>query len=130
MKRLFLILTTLVVASVALGYTYITNPNTGLPFKWPAGQIAYQINVDDTTALSDGTTRATTIQAAMQSWNAVIGTAQFQWQIMPAGTAGNGNSVNEVIFDSAIFGKAFDASTLAVTTPLSHAVHLVAVSTP
>ncbi len=102
--------------SVARGFEFIINEDTKLPVKWPAGSIALRILADNTTALAgDGTTRATTIVAAAQAWNTSLGAAQFSPQIIPAGSAGNGNAQNDVVFASTIYGSTFDSSTLAVT---------------
>ncbi len=103
-------------ASLAWGFVYLTNDKTGLPLKWPAGSIPIKIMVDNSTTLSDGTTRATTIQAATQAWNAVIGSAQFVPQIVVGGSPVDGNGVSEIVFASTAFGTAFDANILAVTT--------------
>ncbi len=111
--RIFL---TLVAAPVAWGFVFITNSSTNLPIKWPAGAIAMQVKVDATTVFpGDGSTRSSTLQAAMSAWNSSLGSAQFQPQLLPAGAAGNTNGVNEIVFDTTIFGTAFDSRTLAVT---------------
>jgi hypothetical protein len=71
---------------------------------------------DNTITLIDGTTRATSIKAAMQTWNALLGSAQFVPQILPSGASSDGNGLSEVSFEDTIFGKSFDTNTLAVTT--------------
>src|SRR5437868_10326771 len=78
--------------SAAWGFDYIDNTRTGLPVKWPPGTIPMRILVDNSTVLNDGNTRATSISGAMQSWNQVLGDAQFSWQFFPAGTGTDGNS--------------------------------------
>ena len=94
MKRWWLlILSVLTLASLTWGFTYITNSKTGLPIKWPAGSIPIRIMVDNSAALSDGTTRATTIKAAMDTWNALLGSAQFAPTIAAVGSAGDGLSL-------------------------------------
>jgi sugar lactone lactonase YvrE len=116
MKRWFILVAVLAPASLAWGFSYITNSGTGLPIKWPAGSIPVRIMADNSVTLSDGTTRATAIQEATQSWNDLIGSAQFTPQILPAGPAGDGNGVSEIVFASSVYGRSFDANVLAVTT--------------
>ncbi len=102
-------------AACALGFDFSINPSTGLPIKWPAGSIPLRVLADNTTALpGDGTTRAASIVAAAQAWNASLGAAQFAPQIAGVAAAGNGNAQNEVVFASTIYGSAFDSNTLAV----------------
>ncbi len=104
----------LALPTLVRGYAFITN--NGSNVAWPAGTITMKIMVDNTVVLSDGTTRAGSIQAAMQAWNAVLGTVQFSSQIVATGSGGDGNSVNEIFFSNTAYGKAWDSSTLAVTT--------------
>jgi hypothetical protein len=113
-------------ASIALSYSFIINnqdpapSGTGLPIKWPAGPIVMKVMADNTTMLSDGTTRATAIVAAMtdaqRGWNQYLGDVQFSPQILPAGNGTDGNNVNEVFFSNSPYGKSWDSNTLAVTT--------------
>ncbi len=106
----------LAATSVAWGYAVITNPNTKLPIKWPAGPIALQIKADNVTPLDgDSSTRAGTIQSASQILNSFLGSAQFQPQITAPGSTGSRNGVNEVVFAATIYGSGFDSRTLAVT---------------
>ena len=115
-------------AQVGRGYTYIINdqdplPNgTGLPLRWPPGTIPMRIYADNSAKLSDGKTQASSISAAMQVWNALLGDEQFTWTILPATTLPNsddGDNINQVSFSGTIYGKSFDSSTLAVTTGYS-----------
>lgn len=112
---------TLALASVAWGYTFITNSSTGQPIKWPAGTIPITIMADNSIALSDGSTQAATIQAAMldatRGWNQYLGNVQFTAQIQPAGSGGTDhNQINEIFFSSAPYNYGWDSNTLAVTT--------------
>ncbi len=103
-------------ASVAWGFTYINNDHTGLPIKWQDGPIPMLIKLGTAKTLSDGSNYSTSVQAAMQTWNSLVGGSQLQGQIVPAGSAGDGNGFNEIVFASTIFGQSFGSSTLAVTT--------------
>lgn len=116
MKTLLALLAGLFAATLGWSYTYIletTNPNS-LPLKWDPGVVPVRIMADNTTALNDGLTRATSMQAAAQVWNAVLGDLQFQTQIAPAGPPGR-NGINELAFADDVFGQAFGANVLAVT---------------
>ncbi|HVU16338.1 MAG TPA: FG-GAP-like repeat-containing protein [Candidatus Didemnitutus sp.] len=118
------ILSLLAVAATVFGFTpragafaYITNDSTGLPIKWPAGSVPIRIYADNSTKLSDGTTtRATAVQFALQTWNALLGDEQFTWTINPSGTPADNDHFNEVGFSSTIFGQSFGSGVLAVTT--------------
>jgi hypothetical protein len=110
----------LLLAALACGFAYITNSSTKLPLRWPAGNINMRIMVDNTVPLSDGLTRATSIQAAMtdgtRGWNHNLGDAQFAPQILAVGSGADGNSINEIFFSSAPYSMSWDTNTLAVTT--------------
>ena len=109
-----------VLVTLAGGFAFITNDTTGLPLKWPPGAIPMRIMVDNTTVLSDGTTRATTIQAAMQDpargWNQFLGDAQFSTVILAPASGTDDNGKNEIFFADAPYGMTWDTNTLAVTT--------------
>ena len=103
------------------GFAYITNSTTGLPLKWTPGSIPMRVMVDDVTLLSDGLTRAKSIQAAMvdaaRGWNPNLGSAQFAPTIMPVGSGGaDGNHLNEIFYSAAPYSMAWETNTLAVTT--------------
>ena len=110
----------LVLAALVCGFAYITNDTTGLPLKWPPGTIPMRIMVDNTTVLSDGTTRATTIQAAMQDptrgWNQYLGDAQFTSVILAPASGTDNNGRNEIFYSDTLYGMTWDTNTLAVTT--------------
>ena len=101
-------------------YAYDTDAVTGLPRKWAPGSIPVQILADNTTVLSDGTTRATSIQTVIQDsirgWNIHLGDVQFVPQILPAGSGVDGDRVNQIFFSSSAYGKSWEANTLALTT--------------
>ena len=119
MKKLFLAVLSLGLAQLLSGYTYITNSTTSLPLKWPAGSMSYVILLDNTVTLSgDGTTRATSAQAAIKVWNAVLGDLVIQSSIS-TGTPTDHNHINEIAFATTVYGSAFDRNTLAVTTGYS-----------
>ena len=123
MKNLFRVLAALTFVSLASGFDYIRDgppsaQDVPLPIKWDLRTIPIQIKLGTTQTLSDGSNFSTSIQAAMQSWNAVIGSSQFQPQIVAEGQAGDRNGISEVVFSSTVFGTAFDTNVLAVTTTI------------
>jgi hypothetical protein len=122
-KLLLVALAALACASPGWGYVYILNdqvpaPNgTGLPIKWPPGTIPMRIYADDAITLLDGSTAAGSIRASLDSWNALLGDAQFTYVTNPGGTPSDGSPhLNEVSFAGTVYGKAFDTNVLAVTT--------------
>ena len=106
------LLASLLAAVTAWSFAYIINSSTGLPIKWP--QPVFPLRIMLGTG-PDGTDYNAAAQAAAQNWNAVIGSTQFQSTIA-TGTASDHNNVNELVFAANIFGQAFDANTIAVTT--------------
>ena len=119
MKRLLSLVLALVAAPLGWGYVDITN-SSGQAIVWPAGPIPIQIKVDNSAQLSDGNTRATSLQAAMtdplRGWNQYINSVQLTPQIAAVGNGTDGNSVNEVFFSNAPYDYGWDKNTLAVTT--------------
>ena len=106
------------------GFTFILNDSTGLPIKWPAGAttvgaVPIVIMLGNDKTLSDGTNFNTSAQAAIDDWNGKIGAVQFQATQQAAGTATDHNGRNELAFATTVYGKAFDDTTLAVTTGYS-----------
>jgi len=113
------VLAGLLAAISAWSFTYITDQRdsgTPLPLKWPPGSVAIQIKLGSTANLSDGTSFNTSAQAAAQMWNTHLGNLQITTSFAPEGPASESNTLNELVFASDIFGKAFDGNTVAVTT--------------
>lgn len=119
----------LILVMLGCGFAYIKNTSTGLPIKWPAGQIVMtpgtipmRIYPENTTVLTDGNTQASSIQAAMQDpsrgWNQNLGDVQFTNQVLAVGGSGmDNNGINEIFFSPNVYGMAFGTDgTLAVTT--------------
>lgn len=110
-----------ITATGAFAYTFVLNQNTKLPVKWPAGTIRLKILLGDTKTLSDGSTYNASARTASQTWNAILGSAQFQSDLVSGagGSPADNNDVNELGFSNKIYGKDFDSETLAVTTGYS-----------
>jgi hypothetical protein len=119
LTRFLFLVATLVVASQAWAYTFIFDDD-GFAVKWTSATITMQIKVDNSTKLTDGKTRATTIQAAMndpvRGWNHNLGVVQFSPQILAIGTGTDNDNINQIFFSSAPYNYGWDANTLAVTT--------------
>ena len=99
-------------------FTFILNDGTGIPIKWPAGTVQLKLMLGTTQNLSDGTSFNSSAQAAIDLWNARLGSIQLQGT-SSSGTAGDHNKINELAFSSDVYGKAFGDSVLAVTTGYS-----------
>jgi hypothetical protein len=120
-RRSLLTVAAFATAIGALAFTFTINdtqppPNgTGLPVKWPAGTIRIRLMLGDTANLNDGTSFNQSARTAAETWNTLMGSAQFQAELA-TGSAGDGNDRNELSFASTIYGRNFDEDTLAVTT--------------
>jgi hypothetical protein len=126
-RRLFLGLLALGTALSATAFSLILNKTqpepdgTGLPIKWPAGSVRIRFQLGDTTDLSDGSSFNQSARVAAQTWNAEIGSVQFQTEVAATGapvqqTSAQQPPINEVGFAPKLFGRDFDRGTLAVTT--------------
>ena len=105
-----------VILTCGFKYAYVTSDTTGLPLRWASGPIPMRILADNATKLSDGTTRATSIQAAMVAWNLHVGAVQFVPQILAAGSGADGDGLNQVFFAATPYNKGWEPNTLALTT--------------
>lgn len=110
---LLLAVTTL--AAPAVGHVHRINPNTNLPYKWPASEYRFQVMLGTAPVLSDGTNYTSTFTAAAAAWNEVIGATQIVTVPAPPGPTSPANSINEVAFATTIEGMAFPSGALAVT---------------
>ncbi|WP_157772497.1 matrixin family metalloprotease [Lacunisphaera limnophila] len=124
LRRAALPLLLLSAVSAALAFTFTLNktsppPNgTGLPLKWPAGTIRLRLLLGDAATLADGSSYNQSARAAALTWNAVLGSAQFQTETATGNPVAD-NEVNELAFGSTIYGRDFGGTTLAVTTGYS-----------
>ena len=115
-------LAALVFTTAGLGYDYIRNTRTGLPLKWPDGTVSLRIMLGTTPPLSDGSNYSDSAKGAADTWNALLGSIQFQTTIAAAGTPTDDNHVNELVFAADVFGQPFDKdptkakTILAITT--------------
>lgn len=116
MKVFLSLLLALLTAAAAWSYTYIKNDNTGLPVKWDPGLVTLRIMLGTSQTLLDGSNYNSSVMTAAETWNALLGNLQFQPQSASVATATDHNKVNEIVFAADVFGKAFNDTTLAVTT--------------
>lgn len=88
---------------------------------WDSGSIPFVIRMSQTANLQDGTSYASSVQAAMSTWNAQLTNVQFSSYATVPGLATDGDGLNEIAFDTKIYsnaangGEDFGESTLAVT---------------
>jgi hypothetical protein len=98
----------------ATAYDFISDFTGPFPIAWNPGPVAIQIKMPDTGPLIDGTTLPTSILAAINEWNGVLGQIQLTASILPASNNTNGNGINEVVLTNTINGTAFAPNVLAV----------------
>lgn len=111
-KTRFLLATLLGLASAfsARAFVPISPVSTWLP-----GYISFQVKLGTATTYTDGTNATTSLQAAMATWNGVLGAVQFVSTASSDTTSSSTNSINEIIFSSTVEGAAYGANVLAVT---------------
>ena len=103
-------------ATTACAYTFITDSSGIYVITWKPGTVPMNLKMPaPPTPLTDGTDYNTSVQAAMQAWNGLIGTVQFTSQIQSSTSYTNGNRINEIVMDSKMGGQAFGSNVLAVT---------------
>ncbi|MDP1579307.1 MAG: matrixin family metalloprotease [Candidatus Didemnitutus sp.] len=101
-------------ATSGQGYEIIRDGSEAAAVKFGPGSITMQIKLGTTPLLSDGSNYSTSVQEAMQQWNAWLGASQFSGVIAAAGDGGDRNGINEMFFSSTTYGQSFGANTLAV----------------
>ena len=102
--------------SSAQAYDFITDASGIYVVTWDPGSIPMMLKLPAPAApLTDGSNYNSSVQAAMQAWNSLVGTVQFAPQIQAAGAVTNGNGINEIAMDTTVGGQAFGTNTLAVT---------------
>jgi hypothetical protein len=110
------LLAAFVFAAATAGIAYDVIRGDGLIIRWAPGTVTWQVKVGTTRTLDDGSNFASSFNAAIAQWNAVISTVQFNGVIATEGPGGRQNGINEVFFSSDVYGEAWGASTLAITT--------------
>ena len=130
MRSLSRLLCVALLAPTAWGYIVDTGKSGIYVMTWVPGTISMEVKLPVAPALQDGTNSnyASSVQAAMQAWNSLLGTVQFTSQVIatsmnpPAGTysTSSTDSHNEIVMDRTYDGLTFDSQTLAITTTFTH----------
>jgi hypothetical protein len=105
----------IVVANVLLGYDVFTDDSEIYVLKWTSSPIVMQNKLPQSGILSDGSTLSSSVNAAMQVWNAELGTVQFVGQNSQSTAYKNDNGISEIVSDTTYDGEAFAEGTLAIT---------------
>lgn len=86
--------------------------------RWPDGNIVMQMQLGSSSGtLIDGSTSwGSAIEPAMASWNSQVSRVELRVVRDSTAARAENNNLNNVFFDSDIFGDSFGDSTLAVTT--------------
>ena len=97
-------------------YVFISSP----PTVWPNGTIPMDLqlgSVADGAALIDGNTSWNTVaQNALDTWNLYINTVKFTVYMQSPKARARGDRINQVFFDSTLYGQSFGSGVLAITT--------------
>jgi alpha-tubulin suppressor-like RCC1 family protein len=116
--RIAALVLALVIGSSAPGYVFILD-DSGCVSTWREGTIPILVKLNNSQLLTDGTTRAQSVLAAMQEWNVHLGTVQFVGTAAAPGAYGIWDGTSEIVMDSAINSDGesfpFGEFTLAVT---------------
>lgn len=113
MRRL--VVTTALLAVMAAGagaYSLITSS------RWPDGSIVMQMQLGSPGGvLSDGSASwGSAVEPAMSNWNSQVSRVELRVVRDSTAARAGGNGLNNVFWDSTVFGDAFGDSTLAVAT--------------
>ncbi len=86
--------------------------------KWRDGTVTMQLQLGTPgRALSDGSSSwGAVAESALGEWNGVVSRLQFNAVRDSSSAKGDGNGVNNVFFSNDVYGMAFEANVLAVTT--------------
>lgn len=129
MKIFCAVFLAVLLAPILSAYDISTDSSGIYVISWAEGSVPLKIKMPIDQVLSDGSNYTASVQAAMQAWNARLGTVQFSAETTatpinpPSGTYANGNGLNEIVMDSQYsFGterRSFDSNTLAITVTSS-----------
>lgn len=113
-------LVTAVVAGVMLaaplfGYTLMKDESGSYVVKWQSSPVTMQVKLSATANLLDGRSQVSSVVAAMEAWNAQLGTVRLTGVAASPGPYATGNEVNEIVIDDTVDGEAFPEGTLAIT---------------
>ena len=85
--------------------------------RWPDGTVTLQLQLGTSGRLTDGSASwGESAESALAAWNQSISRVQFRVVRDSTAPKGDGNGVNNVFFSNDVYGMAFNAGVLAVTT--------------
>jgi hypothetical protein len=96
-------------------FVFITSP----PTAWLDGTIPMDLQLGGTLAnpLLDGSTSYKSVATnAFATWNLYLNTVKFTVYTQSPKPPANGDGINEVFFDSTVYGQSFGSGVLAITT--------------
>ncbi|MFA5908897.1 MAG: matrixin family metalloprotease [Vicinamibacterales bacterium] len=106
--------------ALALCLTTMESPKgfSLLANKWPNGTVTMQMQLGSGSGtLIDGSTSWNQVATnALATWNTHIDLVKFSAVNDSTASRGDGTGSNNVFFDSAVYGRAFGADTLAIAT--------------
>jgi len=117
MNRQRLIAGVVLVLAVIAGASQKTDGFATLGSRWARGNITMRLQLSGGSGLSDGSANFNdATNNALNVWNQYLNRARFVGVSAAAGRGGDGDSVNQVFFDSNYYGNSFPRDTLAITT--------------
>ena len=98
----------------ARAHIFLSNP----PMIWPEGEIVMvlKLGTPGRTLLDGHTSWDSVAGAALSAWNAYLEPIHFSPVIQDPGKGSDGDHVNQVFFNSKVYGESFGGLVLAVTT--------------
>ena len=111
------ILGVLAVVAIIAVTTQTADGFATLGSRWARGNITMSMQLSGGSGLSDGSASFNSaVGAAMSMWNEYLNRSRFNAVAGPTGRGGDGDSINQVFFDSTYYGNSFGRDTLAITT--------------
>jgi hypothetical protein len=105
-----------VVAAVVFATSQSADGFATLGSKWKNGTITMNLQMAGGSGLSDGSANFNSVfSGAMATWNESLSKVRFAGVNGAAGRGGDGDSINQVFFDSNYYGTSFNGA-LAITT--------------
>lgn len=85
--------------------------------NWARGPITMRLQLTGNSRLLDGSANFNAaVNGAMSTWNEYVNRSRFTSTTGTAGRGRDGDGINQVFFDSTVYGRRFDRGTLAITT--------------
>lgn len=89
-----------------------------LPYRWPDGTILMQLQLGSSsgTLLDGSTSWGAAVEPSLSAWNSQVSRVEFRVIRDSTAVRAENNGLNNVFFDSDIFGDSFGSNTIAVAT--------------